>query len=66
MNVIAVEPRTHNVIIKKSYNTHENAKDSKEMIKDLKKLPDGTVIVAAIKQDGFEALHKGAIKFFSK
>lgn len=51
MNVVALEPRTHNVLIKKVYNTSESKKASRALAKNLKSLAQGTIIMIAVKED---------------
>jgi len=60
MNVVAIEPRTHNIIINKAYDTSKSASQSKQMYRDLKSLGTGTIILVSVKEDGVGALNKRA------
>lgn len=64
MNVVAIEPRTHNVIISRAYDTSKSMNESKAMYRDLSKLKSGTIIMVAIKEDGARDLHDKSKQFF--
>jgi len=66
MNVVAIEPRTHNIVLKKSYDTYGSNGASNEMLKDLKELAKGTVIVIGIKDEGTRKLSKKLKKYLAK
>lgn len=66
MNVVAVEPRTHNIILKKAYDTYGNNNASKNMLKDLNDLPDGSVIIVGVKDEASRKLGKKLKKYFQK
>jgi len=67
LNVLIVESRTHNVIHKKSYDTgwsydkpgDRTKKASKQIIKDYKKVPAGSIIMIAVMEDAKTHLSKG-------
>jgi hypothetical protein len=65
MNVLAVESRTHNVLIKKAYNTSESKKDSRQLARDLKNLPNGTIVMVAVKEDAVGAITTGVYQYFA-
>jgi len=65
-NIVAVESRTHNVLIKRVYDTSTKAADSRQLARDLYALPAGTIIMAAVKEDASQALTTRVQEFFSE
>jgi len=63
-NVVALKGSDHSVIYSKHYNTYKYSNASKQMKKDFKKLPKGTVIIAAIKDDGAKKLKYSGKRMF--
>jgi len=64
LNVVAIEPRTHNVIIKRAYDTSSSVRQSRQLSRDLKNLAKGTIIMAAVKEDAAESLTTNVQEFF--
>jgi len=48
LNVVAVDPFTHKVILSKNYDTFAKAEDSERFLKDVKPLPVGAVILVGV------------------
>jgi hypothetical protein len=65
MNVIAIEPRTHNILIKKAYNTSESKRDSRQLGRDLRSLASGTIVMVAVKEDAVGSLTSGVYQYFA-
>jgi hypothetical protein len=65
MNVVAIEPRTHNVLIKKVYDTSSSAKESLQLGRDLKHLATGTILMVAVKEDAVGKLSKNVLEYFA-
>jgi len=55
-NVVALEPRTHNVLIKSSYDTSTSVKQSRRLARDLNALASGTIVMIAVKEDAVQSL----------
>ena len=41
MNIVALEPRTHNVLIKRAYDTSTQKSESRRLARDLESLASG-------------------------
>lgn len=55
----------HKILLNKSYNTNTNKKnDSAELVKDFKKVPNGSVILVAVKDDAAKNLKRKAREIF--
>jgi hypothetical protein len=65
MNVVAIESRTHNILIKRAYNTADHNRESKRLARDLNSLSDGTSVMIAVKEDGRGALTQGVATFLA-
>jgi len=56
INVVALNQRDHSILLAKSYDTFANENASQDMINDLKGVRRGSVIVAAVKDEGSKKL----------
>jgi hypothetical protein len=56
LNVVALEPFKHELILNQSYDTYGDSKASKKFVKDFKKLPTGAVIIIGVKDEASERL----------
>jgi hypothetical protein len=56
LNVVALDPFKHEVLIVANYDTAADAKASRRFVRDFKKLPAGAVIVIGIREDGSKML----------
>jgi hypothetical protein len=65
MNIVAIESRTHNILIKRSYDTSKSAKQSRALARDLRSLPSGTIVMAAVRGDAVEAMTDGVYSYFA-
>ena len=63
-NVVALNGADHSVIYSKSYNTHKKKSASTQMKKDWEELPKGTIIIAAVKDDGKRKLTASGRRMF--
>jgi len=63
---VVVEPRTHNVIHQKAYDTSKDRRAAKRMAHDYNKLPKGSIIMVAVKEEASAKLTNGLRKVFSK
>jgi hypothetical protein len=51
LNVVALEPFKHEMLLNTSYNTSKDEKASKKFVKDFKKLPKASILVIGCKGD---------------
>jgi hypothetical protein len=65
MNVLALEPRTHNILIKRAYDTSTSARESKRLVRDLNSLASGTIVMVAVRVDAVGKLTDGAYQWFA-
>jgi len=56
MNVVGLDPQSHNIILKKAYDTYGDAYASDKMLNDLGKLPNGAVVAIAVKDEATKKL----------
>jgi hypothetical protein len=63
-NIVAVEPRTHNILIKRAYDTSTSKIASRRLARDLNSLASGTIVMAAVKEDGVGMLTEGVYQYF--
>jgi hypothetical protein len=66
VNVVALDARDHSVLLAKSYDTYANDNASGDMIKDLRGVRRGSIIVAAVKDEGSKKLSAEAKELFTK
>jgi len=66
INVVALDQRNHRVILAKAYDTYANDQASGDMLKDLKGLRKGSIIIAAVRDEASKKLSKGVKEFFTK
>jgi len=65
INVVALNGADHKIILNGVYNTSNRKKnESDRLVKDLSSLPEGTVIIAAVRDDGARNLKHSAKKVF--
>ena len=65
MNVLAIEPRTHNVLIKRAYDTSESKEASRQLGRDLRSLASGTIVMVAVRDDAVGALSSSVYQYFA-
>ena len=65
MNVLAIEPRTHNVLIKRAYDTSTSTRASRQLARDLNNLARGTIVMAAVKEDAVGSMTDGVYEYFA-
>lgn len=65
MNIVAIEPRTHNVLIKRVYDTSTSERASRQLARDLNNLASGTIVLAAVKEDGVGHITNGVYEWFA-
>lgn len=56
LNVVALEPFKHELILNQSYDTFGDAKASAKFVKDFKKLPKASVIIIGVKDEASKRL----------
>jgi hypothetical protein len=66
LNVVATDPFTHKIILTKSYDTFGNGNASADFLNDVKALPEGAIILSAVKDEASKRLSAKAKKFFEK
>jgi len=66
LNVVAVDPFTHKVILSSSYDTYAKAAESERFLKEAKPLPAGAIFLVAVKEEASAKLSHKVKKFFSK
>jgi len=59
INVIAIEPRTHNILVKRAYNTADSVGESRQLARDLRALAPATILLVAVKEDAIGSITKG-------
>jgi hypothetical protein len=62
LNVIALEPFKHEVILNAKYDTYGDENASKKFVKDFSKLPKASVIVIGVKEEASKQLSGQAKK----
>jgi hypothetical protein len=61
INLIVLNGPDHKLLLNKSYNTYNNKRDdSAALVNDFKKIPNGSVIIAAVKDDATRNLKQSA------
>jgi hypothetical protein len=66
INVVALNQRNHKVILAKAYDTYASEQASDDMLRDLKGLRRGSIIIAAVRDEASKNLSKEARAFFAK
>jgi len=66
INVVALNQRDHSILLAKSYDTFANENASQDMINDLKGVRRGSVIVAAVRDEGSKKLSTEVKAMFGK
>jgi hypothetical protein len=66
MNVLALEPRTHNILIKRAYDTSTSVRQSRQLGRDLKSLAQGTIVMVAVKEDAVLSLSENVLEYFAE
>jgi len=65
INLVVLNGPDHKILLNESYNTFSGKKDeSARLVADFKKIPSGSVIIAAVKDDASKNLKRGARKIF--
>jgi hypothetical protein len=65
-NVVALEPRTHNVIFKGAFDTYGDNDASANLHQELKELPEGTIFIIGVKDEGSTRLGKHLKKWLKE
>jgi len=65
LNVVALEPFKHEIVLNQAYDTYGDAKASKRFVKDFKRLPTGSVIVIGVKDEASNKLSGEAKDVFA-
>jgi len=66
INLVVLNGPDHKIILNDSYNTFSKKRDaSARLVKDFEKIPAGSVIVAAVKDDASKNLSPAAKKIFA-
>lgn len=66
MNVLAIEPRTHNILIKRAYDTSTSGRQSRQLGRDLQSLAQGTIVMVAVKEDAVLSLSDNVFQYFAQ
>lgn len=66
LNVVALDARDHTPLLAKAYDTFGNGDASADLIKDLRGVRRGSVIIAAVKDEGSKKLSSELKALFSK
>lgn len=66
LNVVGTDPFTHKVLLAKAYDTYGSDNASKDFLKDVKALPDGAIILTAVRDEASKRMSKEVKKFFEK
>lgn len=66
INVVALDARDHTVLMAKSYDTYGNDNASGDMIKDLNGVRRGSIIIAAVRDEGSKKFTADARALFAK
>jgi len=65
INLIVLNGSDHKVILNDSYNTYTAKRDdSSRLVKDLESIPNGSVVIASIKDDGQKNMSTGVMLAF--
>jgi hypothetical protein len=56
LNVVALDPFKHELLLNSAYDTYGDAKASKRFVKDFKRLPKGSVIVIGVRDEASKRL----------
>ena len=66
INLVAADAFTHKVLLAKAYDTHQNPKEGDQLLKDVKGLKEGTIVLASVKDDASQNLSGNVKRFFAK
>jgi len=66
LNIVAMNGKDHKVIHNKAYDTYADPNQSKNLINDLKDLPEGTIFMVSVKDEASNRLGEPVKEFFSK
>lgn len=66
LNVVALNSRDHSVLLARSYDTFANAQASSDLIRDLKGVRKGSIIIAAVKDEASKSLSQEVKELFTK
>jgi len=64
LNVVALDPFKHEMIMNNKYDTYGDAKASKKFVGDFKKLPTGAVVVVGVRDEASKQLSGQAREVF--
>lgn len=64
LNLVALDARTHRITHAKSYDTYGRSNASADLIKDFKKIKNGSILVVAVKDEGSRQFSKEARSLF--
>jgi len=66
LNVVAADPFSHKVLLAKSYDTFASAEASTAFLADAKALPEGSIILTAVRDEASRKMSGKVRAFFSK
>lgn len=66
LNLVAMDAVSHKVLHSAAYDTYGNNDQSKLLMTDVKKLPDGTIFMVAVKDEASNKLSEKVKEFFTK
>jgi hypothetical protein len=66
INVVALHPKDHSILLAKSYNTAANDGASGDLISDMNAIRRGSIVIAAVRNSGAEKLSGEAKDVFKK
>lgn len=65
-NIVGLDARDHTVLLAKAYDTFGNNDASSDMMKDLKGLRRGSIVIASVKDEGSRKLSAEVKNIFTK
>jgi hypothetical protein len=66
LNVVATDPFSHKILYAKSYDTYANEKASQDFMSDFNGLPQGAIVLSAVKDEAANKLSNKVKKAFAK
>jgi len=66
LNVVALNPENHKVVLRKSYDTYSNDNASGDLVRDYRELKRGSIVIVSVKDEGSKKFSDDAKALFTK